>query len=262
MTQRPLEGLRAVVTSPKRSPDLLVRGLAEAGAEAVVVPLVEIADPESWAPLDSALEELARGSFDWLALASVSAADRVVARLEAIGRHIPPETRVASVGPSSADLFRRNGIDVDVVARPHTAEALVSRIGDGRGRVLLPRVAEGPREFPDSLAARGWDVHEVPAYRNLRVPGDSPGLAVITTGDFHIITLTSASAARNLAALVSPSAIGLQLGGDAAKAVACIGPSTARAARAAGLRADVVAETHTLAGLVEAIIVNLRGMAR
>jgi uroporphyrinogen-III synthase len=250
------------VTSPRRSLNPLVGGLAAAGADVVEAPLIAIADPESWAPLDSALEQLAAGSYVWLVVASGNAATRIVARLGLAGHQIPSDTRVATVGPGSAVVLRKGGIDVDVIAWPQTSEALVAAIGDGRGRVLLPRVAKGPREFADSLAVQGWEVHEVPAYRNVPVGPHSPGLDPITGGDFHIITLTSGSAARNLAALVPPSSIGLQPGGDPAKAVACIGPATAAAARAVGLRVDVVAESHTLPGLVEAIIANLRGMAR
>ena len=36
--------------------------------------------------------------------------------------------------------------------------------------------------------------------------------------------------------------------------LACIGPSAARALEALGLRADVVASEHTLAGLVRALV--------
>jgi uroporphyrinogen-III synthase len=257
-----LDGLRAVVTSPQEGARGLVDGLAEVGANVAVAPLIVIEDPDSWAPLDSALEELASGIYEWLVVPSANSARRVVARLDVWGRRTIADTRVATVGPSTALVLKRGGIDVDLIASPHTSEALVAAIGDGRGRVLLPRVAEGPREFADSLAARGWEVHEVPAYRNVPVGPHSPGLDPITGGDFAIITLTSGSAARNLAALVPPSSIGLQPGGDPSKTVACIGPSTADAARASGLRVDVVAAEHTASGLVQAIIAHARGMAR
>jgi uroporphyrinogen-III synthase len=39
--------------------------------------------------------------------------------------------------------------------------------------------------------------------------------------------------------------------------VACIGPITARAAEAEGLRVDVVASEHTIPGLVQAIVQHL-----
>ena len=38
------------------------------------------------------------------------------------------------------------------------------------------------------------------------------------------------------------------------KVVACIGPITADTARRAGLRVDVIAEVHTIDGLVDALI--------
>jgi uroporphyrinogen-III synthase len=257
-----LDGLRAVVTSPQEGARGLADGLAEAGANVAVAPLIEIEDPDSWAPLDSALEELASGIYDWLVVPSANSARRVVARLDVWGRRTIADTRVATVGPSTALVLKRGGIDVDLIASPHTSEALVGALGDGSSRILLPRVAEAPRDFVDLLGARGWDVHEVPAYRNVPVGPHSPGVDRITSGDFDLVTLTSASAARNLAALAPPSSIGLQPDAAPGKTVACIGPSTADAARAAGLRVDVVAAHHSAPGLVQAIIAHFQGMGR
>jgi uroporphyrinogen-III synthase len=258
----PLDGIRAVVTSPQEGARGLVDRLAEAGANVVVAPLIAIEDPDSWAPLDFALEELAAGTYDWLVVPSANSARRVLARLDLCGRRIVADTRVATVGPATALVLKRGGIDVDLIASPHTSEALVAALGDGRGRLLLPRVAEAPRGFVDSLAARGWDVHEVPAYHNVPLGPHSPGVDRITAGDFDLVALTSASAARNLAALAPPPSIGLHPEADPGKTVACIGPATAEAARAAGLRVDVVAAPHTAGGLVQAIIAHVQGMGR
>jgi uroporphyrinogen-III synthase len=258
----PLVGLSAIVTSPKETASSLTDGLAGAGAEVILAPLISIDDPESWGPLDSALEQLASGAYSWLVVPSTNSARSVIARLGAAGLRPHPKTRVATVGPSTARDLEHAEIAVSLTAVPHTSKALVEAIGRGTGRILLPRVVDGPREFADALASRGWDVHEVTAYRNVPAGPASSGLDRVESGDFDVITLTSASAARGLAAHVPPSSIGLQAGGDLTKTVACIGPSTAAAARAAGLRVDVVARDHTVSGLVEAIIDHVRGMAR
>jgi len=253
----PLGGLRAVVTRPREGARALVDGLAEAGAEVIVAPLVAIEDPESWAPLDSAIEALRTGSYEWVAFPSANSVRKVLGRLDAAGESMPAGTRVAAVGPSTAGLLEARGIAVDLIPEPHTSDALASSIGEGRGRVLLPRVAGGPRAFADALASLGWEVDEVPAYRNVPLGPAAAGVDRIVSGDFDVITLASASAARNLAALVPPPAIGLEPGAGTAKTVACIGPSTAEAARAGGLRVDVVAGVHTAEGLVRAIIAHL-----
>lgn len=262
MNDTPLQGLRAVVTSPPTTASKLADGLSGAGAEVILAPLISIVEPESWGPLDSALEQLASGSYMWLVVPSTNSARSLVARLEAAGIRPHPKTRTATVGPATAHELELAGIAVSLTAVPHTSEALVEAIGSGTERMLVPRVAGGPRDFTDALIAEGWDVHEVPAYRNVAAPPGGSGVDRIESGDFEIITLTSASAAGSLAALVPPTSIGLGARGDRTKTVACIGPSTAAAARSAGLRVDLVAAEHTVPGLVEAIASHVRGMAR
>ncbi|MEX2032915.1 MAG: uroporphyrinogen-III synthase, partial [Dehalococcoidia bacterium] len=66
--------------------------------------------------------------------------------------------------------------------------------------------------------------------------------------EVDIVTFTSSSTVTNLATI---------LGGDLSPlrgaTVACIGPATAETARAAGLAPDVVAEDHTIEGLMSAL---------
>ncbi len=73
-------------------------------------------------------------------------------------------------------------------------------------------------------------------------------LALLRAGTIEVVTLTSSSTARNLVAL---------LGGDlaplAGAVIACIGPRTAETARDLGLTPSVVAEEHTVPGLVAAL---------
>nr|MDQ3915585.1 uroporphyrinogen-III synthase [Actinomycetota bacterium] len=114
------------------------------------------------------------------------------------------------------------------------------------GRVLLPRVEGAPGDLVDALSAAGWSARAVTAYRNLPAGADSLGAAVVASGRFDVVTFTSASTVRNFLAIAgSPPVDGH---------VACIGPVTADAARDAGLSVDVVAEEHTVPGLVEAIV--------
>ncbi len=132
---------------------------------------------------------------------------------------------------------------------------------------------------------------EVILYR-AAVPQETPAeaLSLLRDGAIDIVTFTSSSTVRNLAALLgddfpvilsgkdAPSSVILSghnagaetdapprrdLGGEAGSArragpgrrplIACIGPITADTARELGLRVDVVAPEHTVPGLVKAI---------
>jgi uroporphyrinogen III methyltransferase/synthase len=119
-------------------------------------------------------------------------------------------------------------------------------------RILLPLSALDNNEMVRALVRRGAQVTAVTAYQ----PGMSRGgidlPALLKAGKVDAITLTSGSTAHNLLRR-------LQFEGGDTRALqgvclACIGPSAAQALEALGLRADVVASEHTLAGLVQALV--------
>jgi uroporphyrinogen-III synthase len=154
--------------------------------------------------------------------------------------------KLAVVGSATSGLLAQHGLRADLVPEEFTGAALAEALGRGSGRVLLPRVEGAPPDLVEALSGAGWNVREVTAYRNLPAGKDSLGAAVVASGRFDVVTFTSASTVRNFLAIAGPPE---DLGG----AVACIGPVTAEAARSAGLKVDVVAEEHTVAGLVRAV---------
>ena len=250
----PLARLRIVVTRPRRPTDELGRLLAAEGAEVIHLPTVVIGEPPSYEPLDEALERAARGRCDWVLFASATAADVVVARMAARGLDPGALGRVAAVGPATARVLEGAGVPVVLTPETFTGEALADALGRGPGRVLLPRVAGGPPELPDALERAGWEVDEVPAYSNVPAARDAPEAERVRAGGFDVVTFTSASTARGFAHVVaSPAELGLAPG-ERERTVACIGPRTADAARAAGFRVDLVAPEHTAQGLVAALV--------
>ena len=119
---------------------------------------------------------------------------------------------------------------------------------DGRRRVVLARAEVARDVLPDGLAAMGWEVDVVPVYRTVPVvPTDAQRDAVRAA---DAVTFTSSSTVENWVAafgdLVPP-------------VVACIGPVTADTARRLGLRVDLVADVHTVPGLVDALVAHVAG---
>ena len=79
---------------------------------------------------------------------------------------------------------------------------------------------------------------------------DADGAALakeLESGDYDIVTFTSSSTVTNLVKILGTS--------EPLKhaKTACIGPVTAETAKKNGIEPDVVAETYTIDGLVEAI---------
>jgi uroporphyrinogen-III synthase len=248
---RPLAGLRVVVTRSKEGAGDLAEKLRARGAEVVLAPVIEITDPESWSALDEAMERLRRGSYEWVLFVSSNAVTKVVER--AGGSGLLGGTRVAAVGPATAAALEEHGVHPEIVPESFDGATLARALGPGTGRLLLPRVAGGPRALLDRLTSLGWEVDEVDAYRNVPARPDAPGFDSVLRRDFDIVTFTSPSTVRNFVRVAAPTAVGIDPSSEACRSVACIGASTAEAARTAGVRVDVVASEHTLDGLVEAV---------
>ena len=117
--------------------------------------------------------------------------------------------------------------------------------------MLLPRAAAARDVFPEGLRQRGWEVDVVEAYRTTTPP--PPAELVEAARGADAITFTSSSTVSGYLAAVGP---------EVPPIVACIGPITARTARDAGLDVTVVAEEHSLDGLVHALTGALLGAPR
>ena len=248
-----LADVRVVVTRARHQASALARLLRRQGAHVLLVPVIDIAPPESWAPLDAALGRAAAGDLDWIVFTSANAVEAVLDREGAPGAL--RSTRVAAVGRATAGALEERGRRADLVPSTFTGSSLASALGAGGGSVLVPRAEEAPRTIVEALLAAGWAVQEVTAYRNI-VARRSKDADVVSGGEFDAVTFTSGSTARNFAAVVGPpGALGLAPGGS--KVVACIGPQTATVARASGYAVDVVAPEHTASGLVAALTDHL-----
>ncbi|HLY86790.1 MAG TPA: uroporphyrinogen-III synthase [Gaiellaceae bacterium] len=161
-------------------------------------------------------EPVDASAYDWLVVTSRNGADE-------LGRRGVTASRIAAIGPATADALREHGLSVDLVAATHTQEGLRAELPEGR---LLLAAAEGARQ--DVL-----DADFLPLYRTIELRPTVPAA--------DAALLMSGSAARALAAT-----------GTRVPVVA-IGPQTAAEARTAGLEVIGVAATHDLDGLVEAL---------
>lgn len=238
MSRGPLAGRRVVTT--RDEPGELDALLAADGAEVVHVPLIEIVDDDETAgALGAAIGTL--GDYGWLVVTSRHGARRLG---DAAAEH--PSLRLAAVGTATAsELAARAARPVDVVPVRQTASDLVAAMPATatRGtRVLVAQADRAERTLVDGLVASGYDVDAVTAYRTrLRHPSAAERAAVSTAD--------AVGFASGSAALAWADAIGR----ETPPVVAAIGPTTARAAREAGLTVTHVAAEHSLAGLAACI---------
>jgi len=253
LEHRPLFGKRVLVTRPVEQAGSLAAALREWGAEPVIVPLVCIAPPENWAPMDAALGQFA--AYDALVLASANAARAFADRARACGVRLDAGAQtVCCVGPQTAEAARAQGLPVHLVPDQRDAAGLVAalaaRVALADARILVPRAAEGREELVDALRAGGAEVSAVAAYRTLPAAVDAPDLLrQLVEGELYALTFTSPSAARAFAALLDAPAR------EAASrcTLAAIGSTTAEALRKEGLTPDLVPERAGSVELAEAL---------
>lgn len=249
-----LTGRRVVVTRPRERAGPLVSALEAEGAEVILLPMIEVVPPEDPAPLEAAAARL--GDWDWVVFTSVYA---VHALRGAAAEPPDPDQgrpRWACVGHATAGAARAAGWAAELVPPRASAEALVSAMRERTSlegtRVLFPRASDAQRELPAALRAAGAVVDEVVAYRKVPPRGAPGGVAAaLRGGDADALTFTSPSTVRNFLRSFGVPAPGVR--------VVVIGRTTARAAEAAGVRVTAVAETATVAGLVDGVVRAFNG---
>jgi uroporphyrinogen III methyltransferase / synthase len=251
MDERPLLGRTVLVTRPVDQAGRLGDVLSDAGATPLEIPTIAIEPPATWDPVDATI---AQGGYDWVVFTSANGVTAFLERLAAAGADQSwwRVTRVAAVGPRTAGLLRQAGIRVDVVPDEFVADALVATLAhdeplNGR-RVLFPGAERARDTVDQGLREHGAIVDRVTVYRTVPAPIPRDLNDHLQNRQIDAATFTSASTVTSLLDMLGSHAQLL-----AGVVVACIGPVTADAARARGLSVDVVAEQHTIPGLVEAL---------
>lgn len=274
---RVLEGARILVT---RSPDRaapLVSALREAGAEPLLLPLIDFERARDQHSLEVALDALRAGAYGWLVVSSITTVralkEKASERRLELKDLIPESVRVATIGPSSRRVLEAEGIAVDLAPEDvQSAAGLVSVWPTGPASVLLPQADIADAMLADGIEAKGALVQALTAYHTVDYPAAperrltaalaaangwhtgkesaAPELtpeaakAEVSGGRLHAVVAASPSAARRIHASLAPL--------QDCRFIA-IGRSTAAEAAALGIPVAAVAKEPTPAGIVAAL---------
>jgi uroporphyrinogen-III synthase len=235
--------LRLLVTRAAEDASDWVAALRERGHEPLEFACLAIE------PLPVPADLAARlAASDWIVFTS----PRAVAAAP-VGTLADGHARVAAVGPATAQRLRELGGRCDLVAVPATGAALAqSLIALWRARPSRTEPAwrisvlgaETPDErFDELCGAAGLDVHRIASYRTVAAAPRTPRVDLAALR-LDAVLLASPSAAAGLAAQAElPREV----------ALACIGPTTARAARRLDAGRVLEARMPTLDGLLECL---------
>ena len=255
-TRAPLTGRSVVVTRSAEQAADLALPLEALGAEVIVMPVIEIIEPENWTPVDAAIAGLEK--YEWAIFTSTNAVVRFLERLRVVRGDAGALAgmRVAAVGESTRRELEDAGVAVEITPADARAEGLVAefeRSGVAAGsRVLIPRALKAREILPEALRAAGAEVDVVVVYRTVPTRPSDDVLARLKAGAPDAVTFTSGSTVKHfIAALESVGLDAEVFMRDAA--LASIGPVTTAALEKRGYRADIEAPEATMASLASAV---------
>jgi len=276
---KPLHGVRVLVGRARHQAGALSAELRKQGAQVLEIPFIEIREPRSFRPLDTALKSL--NTYDWLILTSVNGVDAMWARVEKLGlltnregheftravkggKHLPAlaaagQLRIAAIGPATKKAIEQRGVAVDVMPKEYVAESVVrslKRKVQGK-RVLLVRAKVARDVIPKELRKAGAHVDVVEAYETVVPQSSRRRLQAALKNPAKrpsVVTFTSSSTVKNLVELLGSRHLH-RLDGVL---MSSIGPVTSSTLRKLGLRVDIAAREFTIPGLVSAIVHAIR----
>jgi uroporphyrinogen III methyltransferase/synthase len=263
---RPLFGKRILVTRPREQAAEFVSQLQALGADPIEAPMIRIAPPGDFGPLDAACARLA--DFEWIVFTSGNAVEAFMARLLAAGSDVRAlgAVKLCAIGAGTAERFSKFGIKVDLLPAESRAEGVLQALLE-QGPVsgvsfLLPRADIGREVIGEELRRRGAIVTEVVAYRTVAIDPERDGepdvYRMLLDRRIDVVTFTSPSSVRSFAELY-----GAEVAADLlhATAVAAIGPVTAEAAAQLGIVCSIVPAQYSIPALCAAIVKHFEAVS-
>ncbi|KDO84288.1 hypothetical protein CISIN_1g0221282mg, partial [Citrus sinensis] len=229
---------KVVVTRERGKNGKLIKALAKHRIDCLELPLIQHAQGPDTDRLSSVLNDTI---FDWIIITSPEAGSVF---LEAWKEAGTPNVRIGVVGAGTASIFEEviqsSKCSLDVAFSPSkaTGKILASELpknGKKKCTVLYPASAKASNEIEEGLSNRGFEVVRLNTY---------------TTEPVHHVDQTVLKQALSIpvVAVASPSAVRswVNLISDTeqwSNSVACIGETTASAAKRLGLK-NVYYPTH------------------
>ncbi|KAL3617940.1 hypothetical protein CASFOL_038261 [Castilleja foliolosa] len=222
---------KVVVTRERGKNGKLIDALANRGINSLELPLIQ---HTRLPDLDKLSSLLSSTSFDWIIITSPEAG---LVFLEAWKGAETPKVRVGVVGAGTASVFEKiqpalkQSLNVAFVPSTAIGKVLAAELpdhGNERCTVLYPASAKAGNEIQEGLTKRGFEVTRLNTYTTELV-SHVDEIVLEQALSAPVIALASPSAIRAWISLIPEPQ-------KWDKAVACIGETTALAAKRLGLR--------------------------
>ena len=246
-----LYGKRVVITRPRHQAATLVEMIRERGGQPICITVIEIAPLEDFTQIDHVLRHV--HTFNWVVLTSVNGVAAVWERFEALGMRPSFEgMQVAAIGPKTAAALELRGVKPDFVPNEYVAEAILPGLGEVRGkRIVLLRADIARTTLADAIREAGGLAEDVSVYRTLAAKIKPTEWEPLKTG-VDVVIFTSPSTVMNFVRMLGEQGMAPdKLPGN--PLIACIGPITAATTSDHGFHVDIMPQTYTVEGLIDAL---------
>ncbi|XWS21147.1 hypothetical protein CRYUN_Cryun30bG0030600 [Craigia yunnanensis] len=250
----PSSNPKVVVTRERGKNAKLIDALAEQGINCLELPLIQHAQGPDLDRLASVLS--AETTFDWIVITSPEAGSVFLEAWKAAGT---PSVRIGVVGAGTASIFEnlmqssKQSLDVAFAPSKATGKVLASELpkdGNNRCTVLYPASMKASNEIEEGLSNRGFQVVRLNTYTT--VPVDHVDQIVLEKAlSAPVVAVASPSAVRAWVNLISEP-------DSWSNSLACIGETTASAAKRLGLKNVYFPMQPGLDGWVGSILEALR----
>lgn len=257
-------GKRVMVTRPADQAQELYSLLRSHGAEILPLPTITTAeydDLRAWDQITSLFtREVTRdesNSDQWLAFTSENGVRYFTAQLAKHGfdHRSLGKFNIAAVGSGTDSALRRKGLRADFIPSRATTSALgeeLSRLLVGRDALVIRiRGNLADDRVEKALESAGAGVIPLYVYRTYTAPWDAGMWTLLDDNPPDVIAFTSGSTVTGFTEILG-EARAREVANRAL--VASIGPMTTQIAAKHGIKVNVEAETHSVPGLIEAIV--------
>lgn len=252
---QPLSGQRILVTRSEAQASDLVTLLEGLGAEAVLLPTIQIVGRDVREELKTVIFRITSG---WLVFTSPNAVQHFVAQLLDCDLDIRTlaNYRVACIGPATKKALLSYGIRADFMPSAYDSDSFVRdfllRDGAAAEPIILPTSSLSSGVIERGLEAKGYSVHAFSIYDNEPLCYSEDDILRLRLDEVDWLTFCSSSAVHNFMTLASTQ-LSLASLLDRVK-VASIGVNTTQTLREYGITHIIQPEKATLPLLAECIV--------
>ncbi|MEZ0576148.1 uroporphyrinogen-III C-methyltransferase, partial [Halodesulfovibrio aestuarii] len=165
--QLPLRGKGVVVTRAREQASGMAKSLTKLGANVIQFPTIKIDPLADYSEVHAAIKSL--NEYEWVIFTSVNGVKHFWNQLAVLGLDTRAlgASKIAAIGPATADILREKGIEPDFIPEKYVAEGVVKGLlerGMDGSKVLLPRAKVAREVLPEELRKAGAQVDILPVY--------------------------------------------------------------------------------------------------